>query len=102
MEHWGRVVTLTSPILLPQWIAMMAQVPDISPGLTAYERGGTIGLLILALGLVTSAFMFGWVVPGKDRDAWKTLAESFPAALRDLTQELKENRLSAGVSRRRS
>ena len=82
--------------------------PGVDETISVYERAGVIGLLILLVVIVVLAFVRGWVIPGyvksdleKDRDGWKTVSEAIPEAIRGLTQELRESRLSGEVPSRR-
>lgn len=77
------------------------QVPDVTPAYDLIDKGGTVALLLIGIALLFVAFQLGWIVPGwvyKERkegeQAWKTQCQGTLEAFRELSAELRAERIA--------
>lgn len=84
------------------------QVPDVGPTYDLIDRGGVVALLLLGIVILFVCFQFGWIVPGwvyKERKegetAWKTQCQGTLEAFKELSAELRAERIAQQVPARR-
>jgi hypothetical protein len=82
--------------------AHLLQVPDVGSAYDLIDRGGVVALLLLGIVFLFVAFQFGWIVPGyvykerKDGEtAWKTQCQGTLEAFKELSAELRADRIAA-------
>lgn len=88
------------------------QIPDLEPTYNLIDRGGVVALLLIGIVVLFICFQLGWIVPGwvykerKDGEtAWKTQCQGTLEAFKELSAELRAERIAAAqqipASRRR-